>query len=310
MIAELSQISGNGFTPEDLVRAVKHLPSAPKVLPRLKRLLGDANSSLDEIVALIRLDPAIAARVLQTAHSAYYSQGLRVLSIEMAVQRVGFAEVYDLVAYAVSSQVLIRPLEVYGIDADDTWKQAVACALAAECLAVRTGEDRQVAYTAGLLHGLGMVVINEWARGVAPTLRFKTGTLPREATEAERGYFGFTQAEVGSALLREWEFPSSMSEPVRWQYAPRASVGHVRMASLLHAAKWLRSAVCATPGSLPSLPDAGHLQPLGLNPAVLPAMVADVAKRLDEVSSLLDLPRPETIPMGFHRFPVPPGRAA
>jgi len=41
---------------------VKHLPSAPKVLPRLKRLLQDGNSSMQEIALLIRLDAAIAAR--------------------------------------------------------------------------------------------------------------------------------------------------------------------------------------------------------------------------------------------------------
>ncbi len=310
MIAELSSLSGSGLSPEDLIRGVKDLPCAPKVLPRLKRVLGDANASLDEIVGLIRLDPAIAARVLQVAHSAYYSQGLRSLSIEMAVQRIGFAEVYDLVSYAVASQVLIRPLEVYSMEADELWRQSVACALAAECLAARTGEDRQVAYTVGLLHGLGMVVVNAWSREHAPMLRLSTAGLPREATEAERSFFGFTHAEVGSALLRDWEFPLSMSEPVRWQYVPRASVGHVRMASLLLAAKWLRSAACAPTAVPPPLPDPGHLQPLGLNPAVLPVMVPDVVRRLKEVSSLLDLALPFQAAEGRHRFPVPPGHAA
>ncbi len=311
MIAELNPLSGSGLTPEEIVRAVKDLPCAPKVLPRLKRMLGDVNSSLDEIVALIRLDPGIAARVLQVGNSAYFSQGIRCTSIEMAVQRVGFAEAYDLVAYAVASQVIVRPLAVYDLEAEEMWKSAVSCALAAEMLALRTGEDVRVAYTVGLLHGLGMVAIDEWARTQAPTLALANAGLPRESTEAERGYFGFTHAEVGSALLRDWEFSSVMTEPVRWQYAPRASVGHVRMASLLLAAKWLRSAVCATTAAEgPPLPEYGHLQPLGLNPSVLPAMVADVAVRLDEVSSLLDLGLPEASATGRHRFPVPPGRAA
>jgi HD-like signal output (HDOD) protein len=311
MIAELNPVSGSGVTPEDIVRAVKDLPCAPKVLPRLKRLLGDANSSLDDVVALIRLDPGIAARVLQVGNSAYYSQGIRCGSIEAAVQRVGFAEVYDLVAYAVASQVIVRPLAVYRTEADEMWKSAVACALAAENLALRTGEDVRVAYTVGLLHGLGMVAIDAWSRVNAPTLSLGSCGLPREATEAERGYFGFTHAEVGSALLRDWEFAPVMTDPVRWQYAPRASVGHVRMASLLLAAKWLRSAVCAGPrGEVPPLPEYGHLQPLGLNPAVLPAMIPDVALRLEEVGSLLDIAMPDVVPVGRHRFPVPPGRAA
>lgn len=311
MIAELNPVSGSGPTPEDIVHAVKDLPCAPKVLPGLKRMLGDMNSSLDEIVELIRLDPGIAARVLQVGNSAYFSQGIRCSSIEMAVQRVGFVEIYDLVSYAVASQVIVRPLAAYDLEADEMWKSAVACALAAECLALRTGEDVRVAYTVGLLHGLGMVAIDEWARAQAPALSLPSGGLPREATEAERRFFGFTHAEVGSTLLREWEFAPMMTEPVRWQYTPRASVGHVRMASLLLAAKWLRSVVCSGPGrEPPPLPDHGHLQPLGLSPTVLPAMVADVTARLKEVSSLLDLGIPERAMSGRHRFPVPPGRAA
>lgn len=310
MIAELNPLSGSGLSPEEVIRGTKDLPCAPKVLPRLKRLLGDANTSLEEIVALIRIDPGIAARVLQVAHSAYYSQGLRCLDIEMAVQRVGFSEVYDLVAHAVASQVLIRPLEVYAVEADEMWLRSVTCAIAAEFLAMRTGEDSQVAYTVGLLHGVGMVVINDWSLRHAPMLRLSSAGLPREATEAERSFFGFTQAEVGSTLLRAWEFPLSMSEPVRWQYVPRASVGHVRMATVLLAAKWLRSAACTGSSSLPPLPDPGHLQALGLNPAVLPAMVSDVVKRLKELSSLLDLAMPHHSADGRHRFPVPPGHTA
>ncbi len=54
------------LSPDQVVLELRDLPSAPKVLPRLKRLLSNGNSALPEIVTLIRLDPAIAAHVLQT----------------------------------------------------------------------------------------------------------------------------------------------------------------------------------------------------------------------------------------------------
>ena len=77
MIADSTMPSLSAFTPEDIVREVRHLPSAPKVLPRLKQLLTDGNSAMHEIVALIRLDPGIAARVLQVGNSAFFSKGVR-----------------------------------------------------------------------------------------------------------------------------------------------------------------------------------------------------------------------------------------
>src|SRR3954464_9581213 len=118
MIADCPMLAGQTFTPEDIVREVKHLPSAPKVLPRLKQLLSDGNSAMHEIVALIRLDPGIAVRVLQTANSAYFSKGVRCFTVDEAVNRVGYDQVYELVSFAVASQVLVRPLDIYAIDAD------------------------------------------------------------------------------------------------------------------------------------------------------------------------------------------------
>ncbi len=304
MIAEPGTFVDGTFGPDDIVRELKHLPSAPKVLPRLKRLLSDGNSSLLEIVALIRLDPAIAARVLAVANSAYYAKGVRCFNVEEAVHRVGYAQVYELVSVAVASQVLIRPLAVYDLEADDLWKSSVACALAAEMLATRSGQDRDIAYTVGLLHCLGMVAIDTWALLHRPELRLRNTGFPREAIEAERAVLGFTQADTGAALLKHWEFPRAMCEPVRWQYAPRASDGYARMACLLHCAKWLRSAACAAPGAeLPPLPVEAAQQMVPLRAGELPTLVNELKHRVDEVSSLLDVEDDGTAALRNH-FPA------
>jgi HD-like signal output (HDOD) protein len=305
MIAECATSLGLPLTPDDVVRAVKNLPSSPRVLPRLKVLLGDANSAMPDIVALVRLDPSIAARVLQTANSAYFVGGLRCSTVEEAVQRVGYDQIYELVSYAVASQVFVRPVELYGIEAEQLWKMSVACALAAEVIAERVGQDRNVAYTIGLLHCLGMVALDEWSLRHARGLRFATAGYPREAVDAERATLGFTQADTGAALLRYWEFPANMAEPVRLQYTPGASAAFGPMASLLHAAKWIRSALCAPDGAaVPSLPNAVQLRPLGLSPAKLEAMLPEVTRRLGLVASLLETNHPAAGRTGRHHFPT------
>jgi len=303
MIAELTIVPPTAFSPDDIIREVKHLPSAPKVLPRLKKLLSDGNSGMAEIVTLIRLDPGIAARVLQMANSAYFnSHAVRCLTVDEAVQRVGYDQVYQLVSYAVASQVLVRPLEVYSLESDALWRSSVACAISAEVLAHRTGQDPDIAYTIGLLHRVGMVAIDEWALRHASGLKLKSTGWAREATEAERAALGFTQAEVGATLLRHWNFPLAMSEPVRWQYAPLASGGQTRMASLLLAAKWLRTAVCSDAPQRPALPDEAQLQPLRLSPASLYEMSFEVEQQLAAVSSLLSVETEDQI--GRMHFPA------
>ena len=291
------------FTPEDIVREVKHLPAAPRVLPRLKRLLLDGNSAMDEIVALVRLDPGIAARVLQCGNSAYFGQGVRCTTLDQAVNRVGYDQIYELVSFAVASQVLVRPLDVYAIDADELWQMSVACALAADALAARTGQDRNVAYTIGLLHCVGMVVIDEWSLRSGRKLHLATGSFPREAVAAERDVLGFTQADAGAALLRHWQFPATTSEPVRLQYSPRSSATHLKLASLLYAAKWVRSTVCAPAiGARPAMLDPVYLRPLGLSPAAIEGITSDVTRRLADVSSLLEVTGES--PIDRNQFPA------
>ncbi len=287
-------------TPEDIVRDVRHLPSSAKVLPRLKQLLCDGNSSIHEIVALVRFEPGIAARVLQVANSAYFGLGGRCASVDEAVGRVGFEQVYELVSFAAAAQVLVRPLQVYGIEAEDLWKMSVAGAFAAELLANRTGQDPEVAYTVGLLHCVGMVAFDEWALRHARSLHFSIGSFPGEAIDQERRYFGFTQADTGGVLLRHWGFPASIVEPVRRQYAPNATVSHSRMATLLYVAKWLRNSVC---GRTPPPLKIDRLQPIALAREDLATMVDVVAKRLNEVGTLLEkaataMPQARQIPAG------------
>jgi HD-like signal output (HDOD) protein len=275
-------------SPADIVSGLRGIPSAPKVLPRLRQLLDDTNSSIYDIVGLIRLDPGLSARVLQMANSVYFSKGGRINSIAEAVSRVGYDSVYEMVAGASASLVLNRPLSVYGIEADELWKHSVACALAAETIASIIGEDRNVAYTVGLLHSVGMVAINEWAIQHAPVLVFTSVGLPREYIESERTLLGFTQAEAGCELLDLWGFPSDISGPVRWQYAPHGSPGYARMSSLLHAAKWVRSMVCSE-GAPPPLPDPFSIQPIRLSASQLLRIAGEVRLRLLAVRHLLGL---------------------
>jgi HD-like signal output (HDOD) protein len=288
------------LTPEQVVRELRHVPSAPKVLPRLKRLLSNGNSSMHEVVTLIRIDPGIAARVLQTANSAYYSKGVRCFTVDEAVNRVGYDQVYELVAYAVASQVLVRPLEAYGMEPDELWNSSVACGLAAELLAGITGEERDIAYTVGLLHCVGMLAIDEWVVRNHPGRRLVSHGFPREAGENERALLGFTQAEAGASLLRHWDFPLSMTEPVRWQYFPRSTAGHQRMACLLHTAKWVRTLALAKPNAiLPPAPDAYLLQPLRLTVPQLEQCATEVRNQLSNITTLLDSDQGETEEIEF-----------
>jgi len=277
------------LTPDDLVRDLKQLPSTPCVLPRLAKLLKSDSASISDVIELIRVDTAITARTIQIGSSIYYSpHGKRCENVEEAVNRVGFNEIYKLVSYAATAQLLLRPLDSYGLETNDTWRLSVTCALAAEQLAGHAGIDRSLAYTVGLLHGVGLISLDAWRQSTPPVRRFPTLGLPSETVAAEEREFGFNNATVAAALLRLWEFPPSIVDPICWQYEPQAAKDEPLMACLLHTAKWLRDAAHVPDEQpLPPEPEEWIMNTLHLSSKELEILIYTVRAAFVEASKLL-----------------------
>lgn len=236
----------NYSTPAGLVAAMGQLPAIAQVLARLQRLLSDTNSSLDDVTALIRLDAAMSTRVVQISNSAWFKRGSACQTIDEAVNRVGFREIFHLVSVVASRSMIAQPLAAYGRDAHATWRESLACAFAAELLANRLGEDTAVAYTSGLLHGIGRLAINKYVTTAGDTSRtLVDGGFPGDFSGSELALLGFTQAAVGAAMLQKWTFAPENIESVRHQYDPLAAEEpHDRMSAILYGARFLRTAVC------------------------------------------------------------------
>jgi len=273
--------------PQYLARSVKNIPSGPRILPRLQRLLADGNSSLEDIIAPIRLDQGIATRVLQVSNSAYYCKGTHCQTVEEAINRIGFRQVYNVVSNALCSESLVRPLKSYNLKAEEFWKLSVASGLAAERLAVLAGEDRNVAYTIGLLHGLGMVVIDSWLQETTPAARLTYRTFEHEFSRDENEMLHFTQAEAAAALLTHWEFPSEMILPIQLQYAVEIPAEHRRMVAVLRLAKWLRNLAGGVYPAPPEFADPSQLHVLRLSQAQMEGLLDEIRTQMQESRDML-----------------------
>lgn len=274
-------------SPESLARGVKNVPSGPRVLPRLQQLLADGNSSMQEIVDPIRRDQGIASRVLQMSNSSYYSKGARCSTVEESINRIGFKQVYSVVSNALCSDALVRPLVGYGLKAEEVWKISVAGGMAAERLATAAGEDRNISYTIGLLHGLGMVSIDSWLQLNRPGTKLTYRDFQHEFGRDEAGLVGFTQAEAGAALLELWGFPAAMVLPVRHQYSAQVPAEHARMVALLRLAKWLRNVVAGIYPAPPETADETQLRLLKLSQSQLDNMIAEIREEMQETRDML-----------------------
>lgn len=192
------------------------LAPAAATFGRLCSLLGDERTASDEIVNLIRLDQALSFHVIRVSNSVIFGLPGQNETLEGAVGRVGFREIYRLVGLAATQQVCQHDLTTYHLQAARLWENSIATAAAAEVLAPTANVEPGLAYTAGLLRTLGRVIIDDLADGQV---------YPGEAewplvAEWEQATFGVTATEVTAMLLEHWHFPTEIVEAIRCHFDP------------------------------------------------------------------------------------------
>ena len=224
----------NIFLPR-LVETSSLLPPAFELIPRLLVLLDDSDVNSDALADVIRIDPGLTADVLQTANSAYAGGGVRVETLRDALVRLGLREVYRIVMKIVASPVLMGTHNKV-LQRLDLWKHSLATAIGTQVLAAKTEiEDTEVAFTAGLLHDIGKVVLaNRFGDKYGEAVEQSKAEV-KALYLLEQNAFQTDHAQAGASLLQGWNFPEKIIDSIQHHHEPKAA--HVPgRASLVYAA--------------------------------------------------------------------------
>jgi hypothetical protein len=205
---------------EALLHVVKTLPAAPQILAQLGRLLLDINSDLGDITLLLKRDAALTARIIRISNSAIYNTGLPFASLEKALARVGYTEVYRLTGFAAVAQLADQHLPLYDMTGLQLRENALFTALMMELTAPTAGLDEREAYTAGLLRSIGKIAIDRISRGSG--LAFDVGG-PEGIAAWETAQMGQTNVEAAAMILGEWRFPVDTIVSIRDHYTDEAN---------------------------------------------------------------------------------------
>ena len=223
-----------------LLQIANQIPGSSQVLGQLAELLTDVNSGLDDIAQLLRRDTGLAARIIRISNSVMFGAGARIATIEEAVNRVGFAEIYRLTGLATAAQLADHHLSYYGITGVQLRDNTLITSLACEALASRADADPREAYTVALLRSTGKIILDRYAKKHMPASRpfFSSGTAEIELWE--QNTFGITNPEAAQTVLTAWRFPNTITEPLRHQYSTTlTTAGYGKLAMLLHVARAL-----------------------------------------------------------------------
>ncbi len=221
---------------DDYIDKVKSLPPAPRILPELLTLLRQDDVDSDRVVKLIAFDPAITAAVLRLCNSAYFAGAAPASDLQEAVTRLGFKQVYQLVAAVTGSKMLGPAQKGYGIDSGELWEHSVVAAVAAQLIAKSCGdsENESVAFTATLLHDIGKIILAEALEHIYEELVENSQNQQTPLIETEKRLLGVQHAEIGGRLLARWNFPPNIVSAVWHHHEPAGAQPHEKLAAYVY----------------------------------------------------------------------------
>ncbi|MCU0971223.1 MAG: HDOD domain-containing protein [Gammaproteobacteria bacterium] len=210
-------------TAGQIAARVKGLVSPPGVYLRLRGLMADATASLGDIADVVSTDPALAARVLRVANSAYFGHRQGVDTIRRAVTVLGTRQIHDLVlATSVIGRFKGIPLRL--VDMRGFWRASVFAAAASQLLAERCHiVDCERMFVAGLLAQVGQLVLYMHLPSVMSRALEIAQHEDRPIHLIERELLGFDYAAVSAELFTAWQLPPSLVEPIRHHTDPTAA---------------------------------------------------------------------------------------
>ena len=235
-------LSNDGI--KNLISRLSALPSLPALYAEVAKELQSPDASIRRVGEIISKDPSMTAKVLQLVNSAFFGIRRAVSSPVDAAVYLGLETIHSLVL-SLHAFAKFETTRIPGCSIDQIWNHSVAVGLLAK--RIMKGENAgivqvEAAFTAGLLHDLGKLVLAsnlpQECEKVIAICKTSRATLQ----EAELDVHGSTHAEVGAYLLGLWGLPDPIVEAVAMHHRPGESVEKIfSPLSAVHAADALEA---------------------------------------------------------------------
>jgi putative nucleotidyltransferase with HDIG domain len=209
------------------------LPSMPAQLIEALQYTDDSQS-LSNFADKISQDPHMVVRILRVANSPFYGMSREISSLRQAIVLLGLNRVRDMVLGVCFSKIL--PVHHKDFDYPLFLHHSMAVADCVRQLAIYTGIDQDIAFTAGLLHDIGRPVMAL----LCPDDFSRIINEPHpNSVETEQRIMGFNHVEIGSRVARHWNFPATIQEAIEQHETPPTQESAISLGLLTYAANLL-----------------------------------------------------------------------
>jgi putative nucleotidyltransferase with HDIG domain len=221
----------------EIQQAIERLKPIPQVALKVLRLINEKTTDINTIAKEIRRDQVITARTLQLANSALYATKQTIASLDHAIVYLGQDLLVKLVITAAVQSYFEQSAMGYALCKGGLYHHALGCAHTAEMLARTTqAVAPSEAYTAGLLHDIGKVVLDQYVTSAYPLFYRKMVQASDEAIDIEQRVLGTDHTKIGYMLARKWSFPPALANVVRHHHHPEKAGDHSKLATIAYLA--------------------------------------------------------------------------
>jgi putative nucleotidyltransferase with HDIG domain len=197
---------------ESVVAGIRNLPTLPSVAAYLLNHLDD-DVHLPKVIEMLSYDQVMTARVLRLANSAFAGRTTPPKTVDEAMHLIGLDAVREWVCISAVSGLMV-PNRCPDFALKEFWRHSVAVACLAGSLAQHAGAHPSHAFTAGLLHDIGrMVLACTFPVDYSHTLQYQAKTAC-PILDAERATIGVDHVETGMELARHWKLGTDLQTAI------------------------------------------------------------------------------------------------
>lgn len=222
------------LTHDAIVANLDDLPSLPAVVAELLSSIDQDNIDISVLAKKVSYDQALTAKTLRLANSSLYGLQVKVTTIQQAITYLGFQTTRNLITAAAVTGCF-ADAQCAGFDEQAFWRHSIATAACAKILARQVRFNQDYAFTAGLLHDIGrLVLVSCFPQQYAETIAYR-GAHDCYMLEAERAVLGIDHVAAGQALAQHWNFSETMQLAIAYHHEPDAPDAAF-LAGLIHVA--------------------------------------------------------------------------
>ncbi len=146
------------------VRRVHDISTIPAIALKVLQVANDPKSGAADLKELMESDAALSARVLRCVNSSAYAVRTKITNLQQAIAYLGLKQIRNLALTASVSEMFRTEVDIEPYCRTGLWRHLVAVGVCARLIAKRRRlANFEDAFLAGLLHDIGIILIDQYS---------------------------------------------------------------------------------------------------------------------------------------------------